>query len=213
MLAACAGELIIGTELGEVFIEASVTQEARYQQRNKKPKGSKRKRLFQQPHCKAPHVMFEFEKNKSLRPTTATNKLRTRQEVLLVPWFFYFPTPESAWFDRSLPRRHSGDERSFHESLITAAATAAARSALPYHWDFFPSAGPAPGVSTTGAGSRNVRLITHSVSTVQSVKIPVKMGIVSLDRRTLDAQFSAGKCPNQIVEMNFLTFKLMNFQV
>jgi hypothetical protein len=29
------------------------------------------------------------------------------------------------------------------------------------------------------------------------------MGIVSLDRRTLDAQFSAGKCPNQIVEMIF----------
>ncbi len=28
--------------------------------------------------------------NKSLRPTTATNELRTRQEVLLVPWFSFF---------------------------------------------------------------------------------------------------------------------------
>ncbi len=90
-----------------------VTQEARYQQRNKKPKGSKRKRLFQQPHCKAPHVMFEFEKNKSLRPTTATNKLRTRQEVLLVPWFFFF-----------LRRKARGSiDRCRGDTLVTSAAS------------------------------------------------------------------------------------------
>jgi hypothetical protein len=96
------------------------TQEARYQQPNKKPKGSKRNRLFQQPHCKAPHVMFEFEKTSLSVPPPRQMSCGHDKKCFLWPGFS-LSTPASAWLDRSLPRRHSGDERSFHESLITAA--------------------------------------------------------------------------------------------
>jgi len=135
------------------------------------------------------------------------------RKCFLCPGFFIF-----------LRRKARGSiDRCRGDTLVTSAASMRASSQQQQQQQHVPLSritgissrprAPPPGVSTTGAGSRNVRLITHSVSTVQSVKIPVKMGIVSLDRRTLDAQFSAGKCPNQIVEMNFLTFKLMNFQV
>ncbi len=139
--------------------------------------------------------MFEFEKTSLSVPPLRQMSCRHDKKCFLCPGFSFF-TPASAWLDRSLPRRHSGDERSFHESLITAAqqkkkqqqhvplsritGISSLRGPRPRGFDDGPRFQKCP-VNSTLAFNRSVGQNTR------------QNGIVSFDRRTLDGQFSAGK--------------------
>jgi hypothetical protein len=150
--------------------------------------------------------MFEFEKTSLSVPPLRQTSCGHEKKCFSCPGF-RFSTPASAWLDRSLPRRHSGDEHSFHESLITAAQQKQQQQQhvpLSRITGISSLRGPRPRGFDDGSRFQKCP-VNNTLAFNRSVGQNTRQnGIVSFGRRTLDGQSvfgrQAGMCPNQLLK-------------